>query len=89
MARAVAQYVFAALLALLSTQTALPSRHVSAREQIVWCAENERQAAEPIRPARVEQRAPLAVGGYTPHVCAPPDTAVLFQRPPPSNSLFV
>ena len=49
MARAVAQYVFAALLALLSTQAAVPSVRVVSAIEIVCCAEAEQQA--PAKPA--------------------------------------
>src|ERR1035438_4339468 len=62
MARAVAQYVFAALLALLTAQTAVPSRHLVSSAEIVWCAETDRQAAEQIRPIHVD---PLANSGST------------------------
>lgn len=87
MARAVAQYVFAALLALLA-QTAVPSRHVTSPAQIVWCAQAEQRTAEQVRPARFVCREQSIVE-YTSCITAPPDTAALFQRPPPATSLFV
>jgi hypothetical protein len=89
MARAVAQYVFAALLALLSAQAAVPSRHLESPARIVWCAETEQQATEQVRRGRTGQAASPAVAEYTSHISAPPDAAVLFQRPPPAISLFV
>ncbi len=89
MARAAAQYVFAALLALLSAQAAVPSRHVESTAKIVWCAETEQQAIEQVRRVRTTQTAPPAVVEYTSHITVPPDAAVLFQRPPPASSLFV
>jgi len=88
MARAAAQYVFAALLALLSAQTAAPSHRVTSPEQIVWCAETEQQVAEQLRPDRPERCAAVASIEYTSHVGVPPDAAVLFQRPPPASSLI-
>jgi len=87
-ARAVAQYVFAALLALLSAHAAVPSRHLESPEQIVWCAETEQHAAEPASAIRVERREQPAIVEYTSRITAPPDAAALFQRPPPANSLF-
>jgi hypothetical protein len=88
MARAVAKYVFAALLAMLSAQAAVPSRHLASPAQIVWCAETEQQAAEQIQPVRVVRRERLSAVDYTSRVSAPPDSAALFQRPPPGTSLF-
>ena len=48
MARGAAQYVFAALLALVSAQAAVPSRHLASTAKIVWCADTEQQACEQI-----------------------------------------
>jgi hypothetical protein len=89
MARAVAQYVFAALLALLTAQTAVPSRHLVSSAEIVWCAETEQQAAEQIRPIHFDGRAPLPIVTYVSRIIPQPDAPVLFQRPPPATSLFV
>lgn len=87
MARAAAQYVFAALLALLSAQAA-PSRHLESPAKIVWCAETEQHAAEQLRPVRVAPRERLAAIEYESRVIVSPDAPVLFQRPPPVLSLF-
>ena len=88
MARAVAQYVFAALLALLTAQTAAPSRHLVSAAEIVWCAETEQQAADQVRPIRVDVNAYVRIAEYASHISPQPDAPVLFQRPPPITSLF-
>jgi hypothetical protein len=88
MARAVAQYVFAALLALLTAQTAMPSRHLVSAAEIVWCAETEQQAAEQVRPIHPDRRVRLPILTYVSRIGSRPDAPVLFQRPPPATSLF-
>jgi len=88
MARRVAQYVFAALLALLSAQTAVPSRHLASPAEIVWCAETEQQAAEQVRPIHIDLRVRLPIAEYVSRIGPEPDATVLFQLPPPANSLF-
>jgi len=89
MARAAAQYVFTALLALLSAQTALSSRHLVSPAEVVWCAETEQQAAEQVGPSHVERRARQPIAAYVSRISPQPDAAALFQRPPPATSLFV
>jgi hypothetical protein len=89
MARAVAQYVFAALLAMLSAHAAVPSRHLESPAKIVWCAETEQQAAEQLPPVHANRHTHRAVVEYRSPFTAPPNAAVLFQRPPPASSLFV
>jgi hypothetical protein len=74
---------------MLSTQAAMPSRHLESPVKVVWCAETEQQAAEQIRPPRVTRHERLAIPEYASHLVAAPDAAVLFQRPPPCNPLFV
>ena len=89
MARAAVKYAFAALLALLSTQGVLPSARVVAAAQILWIAEAREQVPETVRPAppQIEVRqAPLL--SYRSRIKPEPDAPVLFQRPPPSASLF-
>ena len=87
-ARAVLQYVFAALLASFSTLAVIPSARVVSETAIVWCAEAEQQAPQEVRPMRarwpLRPRAPAYVSLTKPE----PDAAVLFQRPPPAPSLF-
>jgi hypothetical protein len=88
MARAVAQYVFVALLALFSAQTAVPSAHLVSPPKIVWCAETEQQATEQVRPIHVAPRVRQLIFTYVSRIGPQPDAAVLFQRPPPATSLF-
>jgi hypothetical protein len=88
MPRAVAQYVFAALLALLSVQTALPSRHVASPAQIAWCDEAEQRTVEQIRPTPGNQSIERPVLSYVSRINPQPNAPFLFQRPPPFTSLF-
>ena len=87
MARAVAKYVFAALLALLSTQAA-PSLRVVGAAEIVWCAEVEQQAPREDRGIRTDSRATQPAPVYVSRTRTEPDAAVLYQRPPPTPLLF-
>jgi len=88
MARAVVKHVFAAMLALLSAQAAVPSVRIAATIEIVCCTEAEQQTPWEQRRAcanvQVNEPAPAYVSLAQPE----PDTAVLFQRPPPAPSLF-
>jgi hypothetical protein len=88
MARAVAKYVFAALLALLSTQAVVPSVRVVTASEIAWCTEAEQQTPGEVRRFRadlqVRQPAPIYLSRTRPE----PAAAILFQRPPPLPSLF-
>jgi hypothetical protein len=88
MARAAAQYVFAALLALLTAQTAVPSRHLVSSAEIVWCAETERQAAEQVRAIQIDHRVLLPIAECISRIVLQSYAPVLFQRPPPTISLF-
>jgi len=88
MARAVAKYVFAAMLALLSTQAAAPSVRVVAGVEIAWCTEAEQQAPREVRIIRAYTRAAQPALAYVSPAGPKPATAVLFQRPPPALSLF-
>jgi len=92
MTRAVAQFVFTALLALFSAQAAMPSTHVVSAAGIVWCAETQQEKqSEDIRPLPVPGRTQLGLpsdSSYRSRTLAEPDSAVLFQRPPPATSLF-
>jgi len=89
MARAVAQFVFTALLALFSAQAAVPSAHVVSAAGIIWCAETQRETqSEEIRRAAVPVSTLPQLLSYCSRTLAEPDSAVLFQRPPPATSLF-
>lgn len=88
MARAVAHYVVAALLALLSTQAAVPSVRLKPAGEIIWCSESERQTfiervTRDGRERRVVRESP-----YESRILPPPDSAALFQRPPPVSFFF-
>jgi hypothetical protein len=88
MARAAAQFVFAALLALLSAQAAVPSSRIVAAAEIVWCADTEQQPVEEIRAPEPVRRAQPSPAAYRSRVKPAPEAIVLFQRPPPSPSFF-
>ena len=88
MARAVLKFAFAALLALFSPLAIVPSARDVASIEIVYRTEAEQQTpreAQSIPPGvPARQPAPTYVSRTKPE----PDTAVLFQRPPPASSLF-
>jgi hypothetical protein len=88
MARAVAKYVFAALLALLSTQAAEPSLRVVGAAEIVWRRQAEQQAPRESRRIRPQIPAGATAPAYTSRTKPEPAGAVLFQRPPPTPFLF-
>jgi hypothetical protein len=88
MARAVVKYAFAALLALLSTQAGVPSFNVVLSFEIVCTAEAEQQAPREVRRVRPARPAPQATSEYASRTRPEPETPVLFQRPPPTRSLF-
>jgi len=88
MARAVAKYVFAALLALLSTQAAVPSLRVVGAAEIVWCAKAEQQVPREARRIRPQIPVGRPAPAYTSRTKPEPAGAGLFQRPPPTLFLF-
>jgi hypothetical protein len=88
MARAAAKYAFAALLALLSTQAAVPSLRVVTAIEIVCRTEAEQQTPREARHVRADLQAPPPAPPYLSRTKPEPDAAVLFQRPPPSTSLI-
>jgi hypothetical protein len=88
MARAVVKHVFAALLALLSTQAAVPSVRLAAAIEIVCCAEAEQQTPRKVWRPRSDVQAREPAPAYVSLAQPEPDIAVLFQRPPPTPSLF-
>jgi len=88
MARAAAKYVFAALLALLSTQAAGSCIRVVTPVEIVWCAEADQRTPLETPRIRVQMRAAQPALAYASQTRPQPDSAVLFQRPPPTPFLF-
>jgi hypothetical protein len=87
MARAVAKYVFAALLALLSAQAVVPSVRVVTGIEITWRTEAHQQAPRQARRIRADVQAALPAPAYVSRTRPEPDAAILFQRPPPFSSL--
>ncbi len=90
MARLALQYVFAALLALLSAQAVVPSVRVVATIEIVCHPEAEAEQEIPRKARLVPADAPVRPSAvtYVSRTQPEPDASVLFQRPPPVSSLF-
>jgi len=88
MARAALHYIFAALLALLSTQAVVPVRRADAAIEIAWCRDAEQQTPSEVLSTQPTIAARQSPPVYASHTRLAPDAAVLFQRPPPSLSLF-
>jgi len=94
MARAAVRLVFAAMLALLSTQAAVPSfssARVGAAVETVWRmrgvqAEAEQRAPQAIRRVGVVVRVRQSAPAYRSLVAPEPDTVLFFQLPPPASS---
>lgn len=83
------KYVLAALLALLTTQAVVvPPARVADRMEIVCSSRAEQQA--PQEAARLRRRTEIRQGVpvYASWIKPQPDAAVLFERPPPTFSLF-
>jgi hypothetical protein len=87
MARVVAQYVFAALLALVSMHGVAPSARSVAPAVIVFCTRAERQVCRTVRLVFPHQRTELSAPDYVSAIAPEPDAPALFQRPPPASSL--
>ena len=87
MARAVAKYAFAALLALLSTQAVVQSVRIVTAIEIVCSTEAEQQTPREARRIRADIQAGQPAPTYVSRTRPEPDAAVLFQRPPPTSSL--
>ena len=87
MARAVAQFTFAVLLALLSMHGIVPSPCVAAPSVIVSSVAAKRNVAGEIRPAFRVRRV-QALASYVSRNRPEPDGAALFQRPPPAFTSF-
>ncbi len=86
------KYAFAALITLLSTQAVVPSVRVVAAIEMV-CSINledvtEKQTSRDARRIRADVEVLQSARPYLSRTKPEPDTAVLFQRPPPRSSLF-
>ncbi|MGA3075865.1 MAG: hypothetical protein ABSG56_19530 [Bryobacteraceae bacterium] len=88
MARAAAKYVFAALLALLSTQAGVPSVRVVTAIEIVCRTEAEQQTPREAPRPRAGRQVRQPAATYLSRTRPEPDAAILFQRPPPTPFLF-
>jgi hypothetical protein len=92
MARAVMKYAFAALLGLLSTQAVAPFVRVVASIEIVYSKEtrrtDERQTPQQARRVRADVKVLRSARACASRTKPEPDTAALFQCPPPLSSPF-
>ncbi len=92
MARTAIKYAFAALLALLSTQAVAPCMRVVAAIEMVCGANLEHRAKEQTpeeaRRVRMDVQVRRSAPTYVSRTRPEPDTAALFQRPPPLSFLF-
>ena len=86
MARTAVRLVFAAVLALLTTQVAMPSVRVVAAFELAWRAETHQTEAE-VEPENIRVRASARVQPpaltYVPFLQSEPDSILRFQLPPP------
>ena len=89
MARAAMKYVFAAMLAFLSTQAVVPCPRILAAIEIVCRTGAEAEQRTPREPGRIPavRHRPPAAPAYASRTRPEPDAAALFQRPPPVTSL--
>jgi len=90
MAQVILKYVFATMLAFLTTQAVVPSVRIAPIE-VVCGAASEQQIPEEVgrlrsyvKPQQSTQNAPT----YESLTGPEPDFAALFQRPPPNSSLL-
>jgi hypothetical protein len=88
MARAVTKYVFAALLALLSTQAVVPSVRVAPGIEVVCGIDLEQQTPRHAPRIQTHTQARQPVPMYLLRVRPQLDAPNLFQRPPPRPFLF-
>jgi hypothetical protein len=88
MARAVTKYVFAAVLALLSTQAVVPSVRVVPAIEIVCGINLDQQTPQDAPRIQTHTQARQPVPMYLLRVRPQLDAPNLFQRPPPRPSLF-
>jgi len=83
MARAAVKLVFAALLALLATQSAMPSARFSASIEVVASIAAEQQSPAESAPPRARRTVLSAAPSYASPAVPEPDTTQQFQLPPP------
>jgi hypothetical protein len=83
MARAAVRLVFAAMLALLSMQAAVPSVRIAAAVETVW-VRAEQQAPRVVRRLRKVVRVRPSAPAYQSFVASQPDIVLSFQLPPPA-----
>jgi len=83
---------FAALLALFSAQAVVPSVGAAAAIEIVCGARLEHRTEHriPLEEPRIRAgvQIPQGAPAYVSRIRPEPDSAALFQRPPPLSSLF-
>jgi hypothetical protein len=86
------KYAFAALLALLSTQAVAPTVRVAAAIEMACGAnlEHRTEKQSPCEARRVGADAQVlqSTPAYVSRAIPAPDTAALFQRPPPLSLVF-
>ena len=88
MPRAAAKYLFAALLALLSTQAGVPSVRAVTAIEIVCRTQAEQRIPREVRRTQTHTEFSQPANTYLSRTRPEPDAAILFQRPPPISSLF-
>jgi len=88
MTKTLVRCLFAALLAFLTTQPVATSPRVSQSVSIVWSAQSEQQAPHELHRAPAPGFAAPADSTYVSRLRPAPESAVLFQRPPPQPLLF-
>jgi hypothetical protein len=88
MARAVKKYLLAAVIALLAMQGATASVQVLTPSSIVCRAEVRQQKVREARTVAPVFHDPAEPLPYLSHVKSQPDSAPLFQRPPPATCLI-
>jgi hypothetical protein len=75
---------FVALLALLSAQAGVPSARVVTAIEMVCANEAKEQTPQETRRSGAGVRVLQSAPAYASRIRPEPDTAALFQRPPPS-----
>ncbi len=88
MTRAAVQYVFAAVLALLTTQVVVPPARVVSVVEIVCSVRTKQHAPRKTRDIQVRERVLNSAPVYQSWRGTEPHTPALFQRPPPPIFLF-
>jgi hypothetical protein len=88
MARAVTKYVFAALLAVLSTQAVVPSVRVAPAIEIVCSTRAKQRIPQNTRNLAIARHTRPPVPAYISCARPEPSAPILIQRPPPPPSVF-